>query len=113
MRLAVSLLLAALTASPAAAFQKFEEYRIRGDEIASVTMVPPETEDPMTMVIKLTPDSAGGDTVTIESDADLEDCRSAIEGVIGNAGSYVQIRAHVSADTMNGVMVTECLVLRP
>lgn len=50
MRLAVSLLLAALAASPASAFQKFEEYRIRGDEIASVTIGPMETEDPMIMV---------------------------------------------------------------
>lgn len=65
------------------------------------------------MVIKLTPDSAGGETVTIESDDDIEACKSAVEGIIGSAGSYVQIRAHVSAETMNGVMVTECIVLRP
>ena len=113
MRLAVSLLLAVLAVSSAAAFQKFEEYRIRGDEIASVTMVPPETEDPMTMVIKLKPDSAGGDKVTIESDNDLEACKATIEGIIGNAGSYVQIRAQLSAETMNGVMVTECVALQP
>ena len=37
MRLAVlPFLLSALAVPPAAAFQKFEEYRIRGDEIASV-----------------------------------------------------------------------------
>ncbi|MCB1384289.1 MAG: hypothetical protein KDJ73_15440 [Notoacmeibacter sp.] len=114
MRAAVlTFLLATLAVSPAGAFQKFEEYRIRGDEIASVKIGPMENEAPATMVITLKPDSAGGDAVTIESDDDLEACKAAIEGVIGDAGSYVQIRAQLSAETMNGVMVTECVVLQP
>jgi hypothetical protein len=40
--------------------------------------------------------------------ANLDECKLTIEYAIGDNASYIQITQHLTADTMNGVMVTEC-----
>jgi hypothetical protein len=44
----------------------------------------------------------------LESDGGLDECKLTIEYAIGDKASYIQITQHLTADTMNGVMVTEC-----
>ena len=94
--------------APATAFQKFEQFRILGSEIRSVRLGPQEVEDPATLIIELAADSSGPHEITIESDDGLDACVQTIEYAIGDAASYIQITVQLTADTMNGVMVTEC-----
>jgi hypothetical protein len=112
MRETISVLIfAAMAAMPVgqvAALQKFEQYRILGSEIRAVRMGPQEVEDPALLVIELAGDGTGAVEMEIESDGLLDDCRMTIENMIGDASSYVQITVHTTADTMNGMLVTEC-----
>lgn len=106
------LMLAAMAAMPVtqlSALQKFEQYRILGSEIQAVRMGPQEVEDPALLIVELTGDGSDPQTVEFESDDFLDDCRMTIENMIGDTSSYVQITVHTTADTMNGMMVTECV----
>lgn len=96
-----------VAASPVLAFQKFEQYRILGSEILSVRLGPLEHEAPATMYIS----TGTGQEIMIESDGALDDCKGSVEEIIGNRHAYIEISVHVSADTMNGVMLTGCSVL--
>ena len=107
-RLILVLVLAALFASPASALQQFEQYRIMGNEIRSVRAGPQEVEDPAMLIIDLVSDSSDPRELMIESDGGLDECKLTIETAIGDSRSYVQITVHLTADTMNGVIVTEC-----
>ena len=105
-------ILAALIAlgsvTPSSALQRFEEYRIVGSEIQSVRLGPQQVEDPATLIIDLVPGSSETKQLTLESDGGLDDCKLTIEYAIGDTNRYVQIRVQTTAETMNGVMVTEC-----
>ena len=95
-------------AAPAAAMQKFEEYRIVGSEIQSVRLGPQEVEDPATLIIELVTGASETQELMIESDGGLDECKQTIDYVIGDASRYMEIRVQTTADTMNGVMVTGC-----
>ncbi|MEQ8482284.1 MAG: hypothetical protein RIC18_16670 [Hoeflea sp.] len=101
--------MAAMTVSQMSALQKFEQFRILGSEIRAVRMGPQQVEDPASMVVELAGDGTGSTEIEIESDGFLDECRMTIENMIGDASSYVQITVHTTADTMNGMMVTECV----
>ncbi|WP_422371143.1 hypothetical protein [Hoeflea sp.] len=113
MRHTISLLmLAAMAALPvgqASAMQKFEQYRILGSEIRAVRMGPQEVEDPALLILELGGEGASASEIEIESDDFLDDCKSLVENMIGDPSSYVQITVHTTADTMNGMIVTECV----
>ena len=104
--LALSFALA--SAGPALALQKFEEYRIVGSEILSVRLGRQQVEDPATLIIELVTESSQSQELSIESDGGLDECKLTIDYAIGDKASYIEIRVHTTADTMNGVMVTEC-----
>jgi hypothetical protein len=106
--LALLLGLMLMPAAPASALQKFEQYRIMGSEIRSVRLGPQEVEDPATLIIELVSDASEPAEIMLESDGGLDDCKLTIEYAIGDRNSYIQITLHLTADTMNGVMVTEC-----
>jgi hypothetical protein len=95
--------------SNAQAFQKFEEYRILGSEIISIKMLKQEVEDPSSFALYLK-DLA--EPIIFESDGFLDGCLQNIDYMIGDASQYVQIKVQTTADTMNGIMVTECVVVR-
>jgi hypothetical protein len=101
-------LIALASITPASALQKFEEYRIIGSDIRSVRLGPQQVEDPATLIIELVSDSAEAREITIESDGGLDDCKLTIDYAIGDTSRYIEIRVHTTADTMNGMMVTEC-----
>lgn len=92
------------SALPAAAFNRFEDYRISGAEIVSVDIAPPEEEAPARLLIRTNTE----ETIEIESDNGLDECRETLQAVIGNADRYVQIVVLTNADTMNGVLVVQC-----
>ncbi|MEQ8306509.1 MAG: hypothetical protein RIA09_08105 [Hoeflea sp.] len=105
------LMLAAMAAMPVSqvsALQKFEQYRILGSEILAVRMGPQQVEDPALLIVELGGDGPDPQTIEFESDGFLDECRMTIENMIGDASSYVQITVHTTADTMNGMLVTEC-----
>lgn len=108
LRIVLFCLITIATSLPVLAFQKFEEYRIRGDEIRSVKLGPQEVEDPATLVIELNSDASGVQQITVETDFDVEPCKTSIEEIIGNKQAYIQIVVHVTAQTMNGVVITQC-----
>jgi hypothetical protein len=101
--------LSMLLATPASALQKFEQYRIMGSEISAVRIGPQEVEDPATLIIELVSDTSepARDHAGIRW-RNLDECKLTIEYAIGDKASYIQITQHLTADTMNGVMVTEC-----
>jgi len=101
-------LLALASVNPAPALQKFEEYRILGSEIQSVRLGPQEVEDPAMLIIDLVPGSSETRQLTLESDGGLDECKATIDYAIGDTNRYVQIRVQTTAETMNGMMVTEC-----
>ncbi|MEM1317731.1 MAG: hypothetical protein AAGF29_05645 [Pseudomonadota bacterium] len=102
----LSILAALSFATSAHAYQKFEEYRIGGSEIASVTSADPsETEAPYTMTITLTD---GRQKLEFESDDDLADCKATIENAVGDRNSYVAVIVDVNSQTINGTLVTSC-----
>lgn len=107
-RLFLALVFASTFAASASALQKFEQYRIMGSEIRSVRLGPQEVEDPATLIIELVSESSGSREIMIESDGSLDECKTTIDYVIGDKASYIQITIQLTADTMNGVMVTEC-----
>lgn len=107
-RLILVLALAASCGPSALALQKFEQYRIMGNEIRSVRFGPQQVEDPATLIIELVSDTSDPREIMLESDGGLDECKLTIEYAIGDAGSYVQVTVHLTADTMNGVIVTEC-----
>ncbi|AKH99473.1 hypothetical protein IMCC20628_00752 [Hoeflea sp. IMCC20628] len=107
-RLSIVVMFALTFASPASALQKFEEYRILGSEILSVRLGRQEVEDPATLIIELVTESSQSQELSIESDGGLDECKLTIDYAIGDKASYIEIRVHMTADTMNGVMVTEC-----
>lgn len=107
-RLAMLFGLLPMFATPASGLQKFEQYRIMGSEISAVRIGPQEVEDPETLIIELVSETSEPVEIMLESDGDLEECKLTIEYAIGDKGSYIQITQHLTADTMNGVMVTEC-----
>ena len=94
--------------NPSSALQKFEEYRIMGSDIRSVRLGPQEVEDPATLIIELVTDASETREITIESDGGLDECKMTIDYTIGDKTRYIEIRVHTTADTMNGMMVTEC-----
>jgi hypothetical protein len=79
-----------------------------GSEISAVRIGPQEVEDPATLIIDLVSDASEPAEIMLESDGGLDDCKLTIEYAIGDNASYIQITQHLTADTMNGVMVTEC-----
>ncbi|MGJ3265597.1 MAG: hypothetical protein ACFE0R_20440 [Salinarimonas sp.] len=108
MRTILTALVAIATAGPhAAALDELTTYLIRGDEIVSVAVEPPEMEDPLRMTLTLDSD-VRDEPVVIESDADLAECALLIDGIIGDPGSRVEIVVHETTDTMNGVLVIQC-----
>ena len=107
-RLVLVMALAATCGSSALALQKFEQYRIMGNEIRSVRFGPQQVEDPATLIIELVSDTSDPREIMLESDGGLDECKLTVEYAIGDASSYVQITVHLTADTMNGVIVTEC-----
>jgi len=107
-RLLLILLFSLAFTPPVTAFQKFEHYRILGSEILSVRLGPQEVEDPASLILELTAESSGPREITIESDFGLDDCKATVEEILGSATSTVEITVHVTADTMNGVMVLQC-----
>lgn len=110
-RMTFASLVLALLPAQAGAYQNFIEHRIRGEEIRSVRIVEPEAEDPFMLVIETDPDFTGTGEIVIESDSELEACREAVESAIGKRGTYVQIIVQTTAQTMNGTLATECVVL--
>jgi hypothetical protein len=107
-RSVLAALIALASVTPSSAFQKFEEYRILGSDIRSVRLGPQQVEDPATLIIELATDSAEAREITIESDGGLDECKLTIDYTIGDSTRYIEIRVHTTADTMNGMMVTEC-----
>lgn len=107
-RVFMVLIFALASAAPVSALQKFEQYRIMGSEILSVRLGPQEVEDPATLIIDLVSDSSGSREITVESDGGLDECKLTVEYAIGDRNSYIEITVHLTADTMNGVIVTEC-----
>ncbi|MCY0147966.1 hypothetical protein OEG84_09655 [Hoeflea sp. G2-23] len=107
-RLYSTLFAGLVSAAPAFAMQKFEEYRFFGNEIQSVRLGVQEVEDPATLIIDLISGSGAAQQVILESDGGLDDCKQTIDYTIGDASRYIEIRVHTTADTMNGVIVTEC-----
>lgn len=107
-RIPVLFLALFLASVPAPAFQQFEEYRIRGHEIRSVKLGPQEVEDPATLVIDLSSGASGPRQLVLETDFDIEPCKATVEEIIGNKEAYVQIVVHITANTMNGVVITQC-----
>ena len=107
-RVALASLALALSSAQAFAYQSFIEYRIPGNEIRSARIEPPEMEAPSLMVIETDPDVSGTDEIAIESDDDLDACMKEVESVIGDAAKQVTIVIDTTAQTMNGVIVTEC-----
>jgi hypothetical protein len=107
-RLLTALVFVLASMATAPAFQKFEEYRIAGSEIRSVRLGPQEVEDPATLIIELVSESTDTMELMIESDGSLDECKTEIEYMIGDRQRYVEIVAHITADTMNGVMVVRC-----
>jgi len=110
-RMIVCCLFAAAACFPAAALQQFSEYRIPGHEILSVKVEPHVDEDPAAITLQLAPNASGSKELVLETDMDIEPCKAAIEEVIGNAQAYVQIVVHLTAQTMNGVVITQCSAL--
>ena len=104
----LALIITLAFAVPASALQKFEEFRILGSEISSVRLGPQEVEDPAALIIELMSESSGTRELMIESDGGLDDCKLTLDYAIGDKASYIQITVHLTADTMNGVMVTQC-----
>ncbi len=109
MRIILMLISVMALISNAHAFQKFEEYRILGSEIISIKMLEQEVEASASFALYLK-DLA--EPIIFESDGFLEDCKQNIDYMIGDATRYVQITTQMTADTMNGIMVTECVVIR-
>lgn len=96
---------------PASALQQFSEYRIPGNEILSVKLEPHVDEDPATITLQLAPNASGTKELVLETDREIEPCKATIEEIIGNGQAYVQIVVHLTAQTMNGVVITQCLAL--
>lgn len=95
-----------LGTSAVQAFQKFEDYRILGSEIASITATDPDfEEDPEILEIKLVEDSV---TLSLETDGSLEECAQTLEYVVGDPNQYAQIVVQVNAPTMNGSLIVQC-----
>ena len=107
-RVALTSLAMALWPAQAFAYQSFIEHRIPGSEIRSVRIEAPEMEAPSLMVIETDPDVSGTDEIAIESDDNLDECLQAVESAIGDSAKRVTIVIDTTAETMNGVMVTEC-----
>ncbi|MHA7777084.1 hypothetical protein [Roseibium sp. M-1] len=105
----IGLVLAAGLHSTAFAYQKLLTYRIAGKDLLEVTEKAPEVEDPFTLTLKL---ATGGEPeeLTIETDGDLGDCKDQLESIIGSDSAYAEIVVDESAQTMNGVMMTQCVV---
>lgn len=111
LRSAIILLIVTAMSYQAFALQQFSEYRIPGNEILSVKLEPHVDEDPATMTIQLKPNASGVQKLVLETDFDIEPCKAAIEEIIGNKLAYVQIVVHITAQTMNGVVITQCSAL--
>jgi len=107
-RLCLLLICVLALAAPATALQRFEEFRIMGSEIRSVRFGPQQVEDPVTLIIELVSESSEPLEITIESDGGLDECKMTIDYAIGDTASYIQITSHLTADTMNGIIVTQC-----
>jgi len=110
-RLIVFCLVSITATFTASAFQQFSEYRIPGHEILSVKVEPHVDEDPAAITLQLAPNASGTRELVLETDMDIEPCKAAIEEIIGNGQAYVQIVVHLTAQTMNGVVITQCSAL--
>jgi len=93
---------------PAAAYQQFLTYRIAGKDILSITLAEHVDEDPAAMTLKVVPTGGMGDTILIESDGGLDECKTQLEYIQGAAGAYAEIVIDMNATTMNGVLVLQC-----
>ncbi|MCP4380808.1 MAG: hypothetical protein GY798_05200 [Hyphomicrobiales bacterium] len=109
-RLLASSAAIAISISSAPAFQKFEEYRIPGNEIRSVDMAPQGHEDPAVMILVVGADEGSSQKIEIESDFPLDRCMEDIETIVGANNAYVQMVVDMTAPTMNGVLLTECSI---
>ncbi len=83
---------------PAWAFQKFEEYRIPGNEIRAVRVTPPADEDPATIVIELDAEVQDDRQIVLESDNGLDDCKATVESAIGDEGAALYLGAQLWLD---------------
>ncbi len=98
-----------VAAQPVLAFQKFEDYRILGSEIASIKATDPDfEEDPEVLEIELIGDGGPDVTLQIETDGSLDECRQSLEYVIGDPNQYAQIVVQVNAPTLNGSLIVQC-----
>lgn len=94
-----------LSAQGAQAYEITTEYRIGGEEIVSIVEPEIEIEAPLALELTL----SQGQTLLIESDMLLGDCKAVLEDVQSKGNrAAAKIVIDYSADTMNGVVVTEC-----
>ncbi|MGH1577799.1 hypothetical protein [Planktotalea sp.] len=102
----VGFFLAISCGSAAFGFQKFEDYRILGSEIASIKAIDPEfEEDPEVLEIELV---EGGVTLQLETDGFLDECLQSLEYLVGDPNQYAQIVVQVNTPTMNGSLIVQC-----
>ncbi|MEM7055948.1 MAG: hypothetical protein AAF557_00025 [Pseudomonadota bacterium] len=93
-------------------FQKFSEYRIPASIVERVVIGSFEVEDPVPLEIYL---KAHNEPLVIETDGFAEECKDKIERAMGSdpenalGSETIQITVYETAQTLNGVLITECV----
>ena len=98
-----------VAAQPVHAFQKFEDYRILGSEIASIKATDPDFEEaPEVLEIELIQEGAANVILSLETDGSLDECAQSLDYIIGDPTQYAQIVVQVNAPTLNGSLIVQC-----
>lgn len=107
--ISVALTAGLVSAGPALAWQKFEEYRILGSDLRSVRAIDPAfEEDPMQLQLVVGAAGEAPVTLDIETDGDAAECAQTLDHMTGDPNRYAQIIVQVNADTMNGSLIIQC-----
>ena len=104
----IMLLIGLCWAATASAYQQFLTYRIAGQDILAITMADHVDEDAAAMTLKVVPTGGMSDEILIESDGGLDECKTQLEFIKGDAGAYAEIVIDMNSTTMNGVLVLQC-----
>ena len=99
---------AVLVPAAATAWENTMEWRFLGSDIAGITVIDPEIEDPVVLEIALSNPDFGDTLVIIESDDDISACVETLRFSQGNPQITLVLTSHLNAQTMNGVLLAQC-----
>ncbi|KUF09462.1 hypothetical protein [Pseudoponticoccus marisrubri] len=98
---------ACLLATPTAALEITHEYRIPGDALRSVELVPHANEDPGLLRLMLRADGVDR-LLEIESDGPLAECLTILQNIQGQPDRVAVLSVNMTALTLNGVLLERC-----